>query len=178
MESLYIFLGQLFAFGVVIWVLWKYAAPVVRKLMTDQQDAVREQMAESEKAEARLTEAKAKLADAINEAQTEAARIREDARSDAERITEQLRQHADAEVVRIKTQGSEQIDLHRRQLVRQMQSELAQAALGQAEQNVNQQLAEPGEREASIDRFIDELERMAEGSLAGGSLGSGHEGRS
>ncbi|CAM3972090.1 F0F1 ATP synthase subunit B [Smaragdicoccus niigatensis] len=166
-EGLSIFIGQLFAFAVIVAVIVKYVVPPVKKLMQTQQDEVREQMAESDKAQTRLAEAERSLEQAISEAQVEAARIREDARGDADRIAEQLREQADAEVARIKAHGGEQIDLHRRQLVRSLQSELATAALAQAEKNVNEKLAQPGERAASIDRFIDELERMAEGSLVG-----------
>ena len=165
------FIGQLVGFALIIWLLAKYVAPAVRKLMTKQQDEIREQIAESDKATARLAEAEQSLEKAISDAQAEAARVREDARADAQRISEQLREQADAEVARIKVSGGEQIDLHRRQLVRNLQSDLATAALKQAEKNVSEKLAQPGERAATIDRFIDELERMADGSLVGRNEG-------
>jgi ATP synthase F0 subunit b len=166
-----IFIAQLFAFGLIVWIMVKYVVPPVRKMMVQQQDDIRDQIADSETAAAKLAEAQEARAKAISEAESEAARIREEARADAERISEQLREQADAEIARIKASGADHIELHKRALIRQLQTELATSALAQAEKKVNQQLAAPGEVAASIDRFIDELERMAEGSLAGGSEG-------
>lgn len=163
-----IFIAQLFAFGLIVFVLGKYVVPPVRKMMAKQQDDIRDQIAESESAAAKLADAEQARAKALNEAEAEASRIREEARADAERISEQMREQADAEIARIKASGSDQIELHKRALVRQLQSEIAKSALAEAEEKVNQKLAQPGEVAASIDRFIDELERMAEGSLAAG----------
>jgi ATP synthase F0 subunit b len=173
-----IFIAQLFAFGLIVFILNKYVVPPVRKMMAQQQDDIRDQIASSESAAAKLAEAQEARAKALSEAESEAARIREEARADAQRISEQLREQADAEIARIKNSGADHIELHKRSLVRHLQTEIATSALAQAEEKVNERLAAPGELSASVDRFIDELERMAEGSLAAGSRGVGNEGRS
>jgi len=64
-----IFIGQLIGFAVIIWVIMRYIAPPVRTLMAKQQDEVRVQISEAEKAEARLAEAKKAHAEAVAQAQ-------------------------------------------------------------------------------------------------------------
>jgi ATP synthase F0 subunit b len=156
-----IFIGQLIGFAVIVWVIMRYIAPPVRTLMAKQQDEVRTQIGEAEKAEARLAEAKKAHAEAVAQAQSEAAQIREDARADAQRIAAQLREQADVEVARIKQHGVEQIALQRQQLIRQLQADLGSAAVKDADQLVRQRLAQPGAQSNTVDRFLDELEAMA-----------------
>ncbi|HXO79312.1 MAG TPA: F0F1 ATP synthase subunit B/delta, partial [Mycobacterium sp.] len=41
------FIGQLVGFAVIVWLIVRYVVPPVRKLMADQQNAVRQQLADS-----------------------------------------------------------------------------------------------------------------------------------
>lgn len=156
-----VFIGQLVGFAVIVFVLWKYVAPPVRKLMTKQQDEVQKQLEESEQAAERLEKAKAAHAEAVASARSEAARIREEARADAQRILAQMREQADAEVERIKQHGREQVGLQRQALIRQLQADLGSAAVGGADKIVRERLSDPDEQSHSVDRFLDELEAMA-----------------
>jgi F-type H+-transporting ATPase subunit delta len=154
-------ISELVALAVVIYVLWRFAAPPIRKMMANQQQTVQTQLDESEKARQALAEAERKHADAVEKARLEAAKIREEARADAQRISEQLREQADAEVERIKAQGTEQITLQRQQLIRQLRADLGSEAVAKAGERVRTELSEPEARSASVDRFLDELESMA-----------------
>ncbi|EUA73523.1 ATP synthase F0, B subunit [Mycobacterium xenopi 4042] len=118
------FIGQLAGFAVIVFLLWRYVVPPVRKLMTDRQKAVQQELDEAAEAAKRLEEASQAHAKALEEAKAEAQRIIEEARADAERIAEQLREQADAEVERIKVQGAKQVELLRAQLVRQLRQDL------------------------------------------------------
>ena len=92
------FLGQLVGFAVILLLVWRYVVPPVRKLMADQQDAVRQQLADSAAAADRLAEASRAHEKAKEDAKAEAKRITEEAQSDAKRIGEQLRAQADSDV--------------------------------------------------------------------------------
>ena len=85
------FIGQLVGFAVIVWLIWRYVVPPVRKLMADQQNTVRQQLADSSAAADRLAEASRAHAKAKEDAQAEAQRLTEEAQSDAKRIGEQLR---------------------------------------------------------------------------------------
>lgn len=155
------FIGQLIGFLVIIWIIWRYAVPPVRRLMASQQDAVRNQLDESAKAAQRLADADKYHAQRVQEAKAEAKHITEEARVDAERIGETLRVQADVEAERIKVQGGQQVSLLRAQTIRQLRQELGVESVARAADLVRAYVADPQAQSATVDRFLDELDSMA-----------------
>ncbi len=155
------FIGQLIGFLVIIWIIWRYAVPPVRRLMASQQEAVRNQLDESAKAAQRLADADKYHAQRVEEAKAEAKHITEEARVDAERIGEQLRVQADVEAERIKVQGGQQVSLLRAQMIRQLRQELGTESVRRAADLVRAHVADPAAQSATVDRFLDELDSMA-----------------
>ena len=155
------FLGQLVGFAVIVWLIWRYVVPPVRKLMADRQDAVRQQLADSAAAADRLAEASRAHNKAKEDAHAEAKRITAEAESDAKRIAEQLREQADSDVERIKSQGVKQVELSRAQLIRQLRQDVGAESVRRAGELVRGFVAEPAQQAATVDRFLDDLDAMA-----------------
>ena len=88
----------------------------------------------------------------------------DEARHDAEKIAEQLRAHADAELERIKTQGGQQVQLLRQQLIRELRQSLGAESVHRAGDMVRDFVSDPAEQSATVDRFLDELDEMAPSS--------------
>ena len=145
---------------VIVAVLVRYVRPPVAKAMKSQQDAVADQIAESEKAKKRLQEARDAHANAVEEARATASQIREDARGDAQAIAEELSAQADSEVARIREHGTAQVELNRANLVRGLRADLGLASVELAGSVVREHLEDENARKESIDRVIDELETM------------------
>jgi ATP synthase F0 subunit b/ATP synthase F1 delta subunit len=155
------FIGQLVGFAVIVWLVWRYVVPPVRKLMVDRQNAVRQQLDDSKTAADRLAEASRAHSKAKEDAKAEAQRITEEAQSDAQRIVEQLRAQADSEVERIKVQGAKQVELLRAQLARQLRQEFGGESVRRAGELVRGFVADTGQQSATVDRFLDDLDAMA-----------------
>jgi ATP synthase F0 subunit b/ATP synthase F1 delta subunit len=155
------FIGQLVGFAVIVWLIWRYVVPPVRKLMADQQNTVRQQLADSSAAADRLAEASRAHAKAKEDANAEARRLTEEAQSDAKRIGEQLRDQAESDAERIKQQGARQAELLRSQLVRQLRQDIGAESVRRASDLVRGYVAEPGQQSATVDRFLDDLEEMS-----------------
>lgn len=145
---------------VIVAVLVRYVRPPVAKAMKSQQDAVADQIAESEKAKKRLQEARDAHANAVEEARATASQIREEARADAQAISEELAAQADAEVARVREHGTAQVELNRANLVRGLRSDLGLASIELAGSAVREHLQDDTARQESIDRVIEELETM------------------
>lgn len=160
------FIGQLIGFAVIVWILWRYVVPPVKRMMANQQDAVRTQLDESAKAAKRLAEADKHHAQRVEEAKAEAKHIVDEARVDAERIGEQLRAQADVEVERIKVQGGQQVQLLRAQLIRQLRQDLGSESVRRAGELVRAHVADAQAQSATVDRFLDELDSMAPAAFA------------
>lgn len=155
------FIGQLFGFAVIVFLLWKYVVPPVRTMMKNQQETVRTQLAEHAEAETKVADADKEHAKALEEAKAEAERVNEEARQDAEKIAEQLRAHADAELERIKVQGGQQVRLLRQQLIRELRQTLGTESVGRAGDLVRDYVSDSAEQAATVDRFLGELDEMA-----------------
>lgn len=160
------FLGQLVGFGVIVFVIWKFAVPPIRKLMAEQKQAVRTQLEESAKATHRLAAADAYRTEKVEEGRVEAKHIVDEAVSDSGRIAEQLRIQGGVEAERIKTYGHQQVYLLRAQMIRELRGELGSEALSRAAEIVRAHVADPREQSATVDRFLDELESMAPAAAA------------
>lgn len=155
------FIGQLVGFSIIAFAVWRWIIPLVGRLMTAQQDTVRQQLADSAEAKQQLADAEHAHEKAVERAKAEAKQVVDEARADSERISEQLRAQADAEVERIKVQGSQQVDLLRTQLIRQLQQDLGTESIRRAGDLVREHVSQPGAQSATVDRFLDELDAMA-----------------
>ncbi len=160
------FIGQLIGFAVIVFLLWKYVVPPVRTMMKSQQEAVRTQLEESAQAEQKVGDADAEHAKALEEAKAEAAKVIDEARHDAEKIAEQLRIQADAELERIKVQGAQQVQLLRAQLIRELRQSLGAESVHRAGDLVRNFVSDSSERSATVDRFLTELDEMAQSTTA------------
>jgi F-type H+-transporting ATPase subunit b/F-type H+-transporting ATPase subunit delta len=155
------FIGQLVGFAVIVWLVWRYVVPPVRRLMTARQDTVRQQLKDSAAAAERLTESTTAHSKAVEAAKEEAKQVVEEAQTDAGRIIEQLQAQAEVEADRIKVQGARQVELMRAQLTRQLRLELGHESVRQAGELVRNYVADADQQSATVDRFLDELDDMA-----------------
>ncbi|KAA1250441.1 F0F1 ATP synthase subunit B/delta [Mycobacterium simiae] len=155
------FIGQLVGFAAIVFLVWRYVVPPVRRLMAARQDTVRQQLIDAAAAADRLTESTTAHSKAVDSARAEAERMVEEAKTDAKRITEQLQGQAGIEAERIKVQGVRQVELLRAQLTRQLRLELGHESVRQAGELVRNYVADLAQQSATVDRFLDELDAMA-----------------
>ncbi|NDK90354.1 F0F1 ATP synthase subunit B/delta [Gordonia desulfuricans] len=159
-----IFIGQLVGFLVLVFLFIKYVLPPLRKAVAKQQDAIGQQITESDDAKNRAAEAQVAHEKAIERAENEAKELHEGALSDAKSIEDDLKKAADSEVKRISEHGKAQAELSRTSLIRQLRTDLGLTAVDGAGELVRKHLAVPSNQAATIDRVIDELEGMSSGS--------------
>ncbi|CAM3460525.1 F0F1 ATP synthase subunit B/delta [Tsukamurella hominis] len=159
-----VFIGNLIAFAVILFVLWKFVVPPVKRLMKERQDTVRAQLEESRIAQEKLTQAGQAGERARSDAAREGSQIRDEARGDADAIREELRAQTDREVARIGEHGQGQVALNRSNLVRGFRADLGTEAVDVAGRLVRDHLSVPANQSASVDRALTELESMTEGA--------------
>jgi ATP synthase F0 subunit b len=155
------FISELVALAVILFVLWRYVVPPVRKIMRDQQETVRRQVEGAKVAAGRLAAAELKYQEALAEARTEAAKIRDTARADAQRIAEEMREHAQREVERIRQRGQDDLESQRLAVIRELRARIGTMTVTEATELVSAHLSSDAKRSATVDRFLDELEAMS-----------------
>ncbi len=161
-----IFIGQFVGFLLVLFILWKWVVPVVRKAMQQRQETVRLELEASAAARSRLAEAAAAGERAREDAAREGSQIRDEARGDADAIRDDLRAQTEREVVRIGEHGQGQVALNRSNLVRGFRTGLGVEAVDVAGKLVRGHLADPANQSKSVDRALEELEQMTAGADA------------
>jgi F-type H+-transporting ATPase subunit b len=162
----------LIAFGLLVYVLYRYAWP---NFVTSHDDTKKQIESGIAKAEAMEADAKAQLArsrERLAGVDAETARIRDDARADAERIGQDMDRRAREEADRIVAQGRQTVDASRSRTVSDLRAETGQRSVELARRIVESSLSDEQSRGASVDRFLDELEAMG-GSAGGSGDGSG-----
>ena len=127
------FIGQLIGFAVIVFILMKWVAPLIKGMMQKQQEAIRVALAESEEAAGKLADADAMHAKALEDAKAESSKVTDEAKHDSERIEAQLQEQAGLEAERIKSQGAQQVQMMRQQVIRQLRSGLGEESVRKAD---------------------------------------------
>lgn len=167
------FFVELAIFLAILFVIWRYVMPPIKKAMNERQDMIRRQIEESERTRQRLQDAETRYQQALAEARVEAAKIRDTARADAQAIKDEMRQQAEQEVARVAQRGAEQLATAREQVVRELRAELGQLAVTLAGRIVGESLSESARRAGTVDRFLGELEAMSATESAAASTPGG-----
>ncbi|WP_194834481.1 hypothetical protein [Nocardia sp. XZ_19_369] len=162
-----VFVSQLFGFAVIVWVIVKYVAPPVKRMMAKAQGEIQKQIEENQQAADRLVKAKQVYDEGLAEAKAELAQLLEDAQADAEDIVVKMRETAAAEVERVRKQGRDQIELMRRQLIRDLKADFSQQVLMHTSDSVRDQVQSPQIKSDAVERFLDDLETMANTGSSG-----------
>lgn len=98
------FLSQLVSFGIVFFILWRFAFPVILRTMEKRQAVIREGVENAERARRDLEEATARAEQTLRDARRQAQEIIEKAEKLAEKEGQRLEEEARARVAQIEQQ--------------------------------------------------------------------------
>ncbi len=153
------FAAEIFGFLVIIVVIYRYIVPPLRKAMTARQATIGSEFDEARKAKEDAEAAETKYKKSIGRAEQEAAQLRDSARAQSEQILEELGAKAHQEAERIAERGRQQLAAERDRLVRELRTEMGTLAVDLASKIVHDFLADEARRGATVDRFLDDLDR-------------------
>lgn len=167
----------LITFAIVVFVLMKYVWPKMEATFQARRDAIEGGIKRAEEAQEEAKRLLTEYRQQLSEARTEAAQIRDNARAEGQRIIEEMRTTAQQESARIVARGEEQLSVQRQQVVRELRGEIGTLATQLAGRVVGESLADDPARQRTVDRFLDDLDGMAEPVPAGapgpaGTVGS------
>lgn len=152
------FLVELFAFGIMLFILGRYVIPPINKAMTARQDAIRQQFAELDEAKSEAESAGEEFRAQIADARHEAAKIREDAREQGAAIIAELKEQAQTEAARIVEHAHAQIEADRKAAVASLRNEVGTLATTLAGRIVGEALEDEARQSRVVDRFLADLD--------------------
>lgn len=137
---------EIISFGILLWVLYKYAFPPLLETLETRERKIRESLEQAERlrveAERRMQEYEAKLSVASRDA--EAVLIQ--AKERAQRLLDENEQRLVAEAERVKADAAREIDQERRKAIQEIRNQATDLALLVAEKVVERSLTDADHR--------------------------------
>ncbi|MEP6888600.1 MAG: F0F1 ATP synthase subunit B [Nitrospirales bacterium] len=137
---------EIVSFGILLWVLYKYAFPPILETLETRERKIRESLEQAERlrveAERRMQEYEAKLTVASRDA--EAVLIQ--AKERAQRLLDENEQRLGAEAERVKADAAREIDQERRKAIQEIRNQATDLALLIAEKVVERSLTDADHR--------------------------------
>lgn len=137
---------ELLSFGILLWVLYKYALPPILETLENRERKIRESLDQAEQnrlaAERKLKEYDAKLQVAAKEVET----ILAEAKQQAQRLLEENEQRLRAESQRIKEEATQDIERERRKAIQDIRTQSADLAILVAEKVIGRSLSDDDHR--------------------------------
>jgi F-type H+-transporting ATPase subunit b len=137
---------EILSFGILLWVLYKYAFPPILETLDMRERKIRESLEQAERhrveAERRMQEYEAKL----NAASREAEAVLIQAKERAQRLLDENEQRLAAEAERVKGEATREIDQERRKAIQEIRSQATDLALLVAEKVVERSLNDADHR--------------------------------
>jgi F-type H+-transporting ATPase subunit b len=153
--------AEIFAFLVVVAVLYRYVGPPLRTAMARRKESIRAEFEEARQAKEEAEAAEASFRASIRDAETEVAEIRDNARELAQQIVEELTAKAHADVDRIIQRAHQQLAADREALIRAIRAEMGALVVELAGRIVVHSLADRARGAATVDRFLAALDGSA-----------------
>ncbi len=154
----------LIAFLIVFWALAKLALPGIRTALDERAAAIEGGIARAEEREAAAQALYDQYQAQLAEARTEAAQIRAQAQADKAAMVEEARTEATEAAALVTARAEAAITAERASTVASLRREVGTLAVSLAGKVVGESLEDDARAQATVDRFIADLEAQAAGA--------------
>lgn len=144
------------SFTILFLALYKLAFPAIRKAMDERSEKIRSDLDRADTAKSEAEATAAEYQQKLGEARTEAAQIMEEARQAADQYRDQRKTEADAEITELKERAAADVEAAKSQALADLRSEVADLAIGAAEQVVGHSL-DRDTNVALVEQYIDQV---------------------
>ncbi|MGH7231101.1 MAG: F0F1 ATP synthase subunit B [Nitrospiraceae bacterium] len=137
---------EIISFGILLWVLYKYAFPPILELLETRERKIRDSLEQAERhrveAERKMQEYEAKLSAVSREAEA----VLVQAKERAQRLLDENEQRLVTEAERIKADAAREIEHERRKAIQEIRNQTTDLALLVAEKVVERSLTDADHR--------------------------------
>ena len=154
------------AFIIVFGGLAKFALPGIKKTLAERADAIEGGIERAAKAEAEAKELAEQYRAQLAAAREEASAIRTQAQADRSAMIEEARNEARAAAQQVQAQAAASLDAERSQATAQLTRQIGELSVALAGKVVGQSLTDDARVRQTVEDFIGDLERQAQGSAS------------
>lgn len=163
-------------FAIIFVAFWKFVVPKLKELEAQRIQGIEAKLEQAERDRAQAQALLGQYREQLAEARAEASRIRTEAQSDRKSIVEEARVEAQREAERVTERTHAQLQAELGQARAQLSREVGRIAVDLAGRVVGANLADTEPTRATVDRFLDELERSTATVPAGAGAAPGGSG--
>jgi len=147
----------LLAFGIVFFILKKYAWPAIVKGLKDREQSIADSLATAEKVKAEMANMKSEHEALLAQAREEKTLILKEARDVKEKIINESKEAAKTEAAKIITEAQATIESHKMAAITEIKNQLGNMVVVVAEKILKRELSNKEEQEAHIKGLVDEV---------------------
>ncbi|WP_183091414.1 F0F1 ATP synthase subunit B [Streptomyces radicis] len=162
----------LICFGVIFFVFYKKLVPSINKVLEERRAAIEGGMEKAEAVQAEARQTLESYKEQLAEARHEAARMRQEAQEQGAALIAEMREEGQRQREEIIAAGHTQIAADRKQAAELLRQDVGNLAIELAGKLVGESLEDHARQSRTIDRFLDDLERQAEGGVPAQGQGS------
>jgi F-type H+-transporting ATPase subunit b len=144
------------AFAVLLWLMWKFGLPPVRKMMKDREDRIRADLERAEQARVEAEQSLEQYRQQLAEARNDALRILEEARADADRVRQERLQAVEAEIAELRARAADDVRRATERAMSDLRGKVAELSVELAEKVVERNL-DRQTQEALIEQYINQV---------------------
>lgn len=156
-------LATFIVFGLVLFLLWKFAWPAISKGLEERDRKILEGLEASKRALAEADAMKERYESQLTEARGEAQRILAETKARQAEFTAELRSKADAEIARMRERAQRDIDAARRVAVNELYAESARLATLMASKILEREVSEQDQTRL-VEQALSEFESSRKAS--------------
>ncbi|HHU47658.1 MAG TPA: F0F1 ATP synthase subunit B [Bacteroidales bacterium] len=148
---------MLIGFGILFFILAKYAWPIISKSIADREQKIEEQLAAAAQAREDMKNLKSEHQALLTLAKEERDTILADARKLRDKLYDEAKDKADEEAQQIIKDAKKAINFEKMKAMTEMKNEIANMSIEIAEKILRQELADKDKQEKLVDKWINEV---------------------
>ena len=155
---------MLITFGLVVFVLSKYAWKPILKSLREREDAIDGAVQLAEETKAEMTNLKSQNEDLLKEARTERDHILKDAKSTGDKMIAEAKENAAKEGQKMLEKAKAEIQLQTAAAMSELKKEVSSLSINMAEKIIGKKFEDPKEQSQYIEQRLKDLEAMPKAS--------------
>ena len=147
----------LLAFGIVFWILKKFAWPAITKGLKDREQSIADALSTAEKVKAEMAQMKSEHEALLAQAREERAQILKEARETKEKIINDSKEAAKTEAAKIISETQAAIEAQKMAALIDVKNQVGKMVVEVSEQILKRELRNKAEQEAHIKGLVEEV---------------------
>lgn len=155
---------MLITFGLVVWVLAKYAWKPILASLREREDAIDGAIQQAEETQAEMAKLKSQNEDLLKGAREDRDKILKDAKATADKMIAEAKNNAAAEGQKMLEKAKAEIEQQTVQAMSELKKEVSTLSISMAEKIIGRKFADPKEQSQYIEQRLKDLETMPKAS--------------